>query len=424
MDIKPFQGWRYAAADGNVGDRIAPPYDILSQADKAALLARDERNIVAVDLPHCPPAEVGPDSAYRAAAETLAAWQVDGTMVREGRPALYAYRQDFTWAGRSYQRRAIVAAVRLAAFGEGVWPHEKTFAGPKADRLKLNRATGMQLSPIFGFYEDAPAAAEALFAAVANRPPDLHGELGGVRQRLWAVCDETPVARVREELGGKDLFIADGHHRYTTALNYREELGDLPADHPANFAMFVLAAMDDPGLIILPTHRLIRGLRDFDPRRLAVQARGVLDFAPVELSPEDVADADRFLSPHGPQAMAMAVGPAAWVVTLRDVAVMSQVAPEALPAVRELGVSILHRLVIDRYLADCKTNEMMIDYMADGPAALAAVRAGRADAAFFLPATPLETVAAVARAGGVMPHKSTYFYPKPATGMVLYPLAP
>jgi len=421
MEIRPFQGWRYAATGGDVSAFLAPPYDVLSAADKDLLLAAEPRNVVAVDLPHSPPAADAPDEAYRRAAEALDAWRSEGLLRRDPRPALYAYEQSYAWAGRRHVRRAVVAAVRLRPLGEGIHPHEKTFSGPKADRLKLRRFTGMQMSPVLGFHDGPTDAAEALFAA-AGEAPDAVATLGGVRERLWAVSDPAAVARAADALAGADLFIADGHHRYTTALTYRDGLGDLPADHPANFVMFVLVAADDPGLTVLPTHRVIAGMRDVDAGGFRRLTRGVLDHRAVEITPDDAADAGAFLARFGRGAMGFALGGETIVSRLTDPTAMDRVAAERVPAWRALDVAVLHRLVLDHCLADLKTNRMLIDYVADGRAALAAARAGRADLVCLLQPTPLDAVQRIARAGEVMPHKSTYFYPKAATGMVLYPL--
>ncbi len=426
MEIRPFRGWRFRGRDGDVSVLLAPPYDVLSQADKDALLAREPDNIVGVDLPHVPPGEVGPDSAYEAAGRRLRGWIADGLLQRDPQPALYAYQQDFTWAGKAHRRRAMIAAVRLAEFGQGIWPHEKTFPGPKADRMKLNCATGMQISAVFGFYEDGEEAAERLYSA----PPAeaaTRGCLGGVQENLWPVTDEEAIAAVAASLAERPLFIADGHHRYTTALNYRRSLGQIEDDHPANYVMFVLAAMSDSGLIILPAHRVISGLRDLDLERLALAARRSMSFERVELGEEQVADADGFLRGFGRHAMALAAPDrdgrlVSFVAALKDASLMDQLAADHVPAWRQLDVSVLHRLLVDHYLAECKTNEMFIEYVPDGRAALAAAASGRADLVVFLQATPLQAVRQVALAGAVMPHKSTYFYPKPATGMVLYPL--
>ena len=427
MDVKAFRGWRYGSDSGDVSSVIAPPYDILSQCDKEALLTGDERNIVAVDLPHLPLSEVGPESAYADAADGLRGWIDAGALARDTTPCIYAHEQVFTWAGRQYRRRAMIAAVRLAQFGQGVWPHEKIFSGPKADRMKLTEATGTQLSPVFGFYEDAGAAAKVLFDAVEDAPV-LRARLRGVDESLWAVSDPAVVEGVRQALSAQPVFIADGHHRYTTGLEYRNRLGDIPDDHPANYIMFLLAAMEDPGLIVLPAHRQITGLKGFDMERFVASAGEAVQFERVELGEDDVADADAFLRRFGRHAMAFAArnhrggAVSTYVGRVADGSVMQRMAPDQSDAWRELDVAILHRLLIDRYLAECRTDETFIDYIADGKAVLSAVAEGQADLAVFLQATPLQAVRQIAMSGAVMPHKSTYFYPKPSTGMVLYPL--
>ena len=418
MEIRAFQGWRHRTTDGDVGALIAPPYDVLTQADKDALLASNPANIVAVDLPHWPPKEAAPDDVYAQAARTLLTWQADGRLARDEKPCLYAYQQTYTWAGRTYTRRTMLAAVRLTAFGEGIWPHEHTFAGPKADRLKLSEATGMQISPIFGFFDDSQRATDALYAA-ATGAPDAAGDLGGVREELWAVSDPEVIAAVTAAASGQDLFIADGHHRYTTALNYRDGLGEMPADHPANFIMFAMVAVDDPGLIVLPTHRVIRGLKGFDLAALIDATRGVMEWTDAAPAEADLLDAGAWLSGFGVHAMAFAAGDRVAVGRLTDPAAMQRVAADEIPAWRELDVAILHRLVIDDVLG---AGDAAIDYLADGAAALAEARDGSADLVVLMQGTPLAAVSEIALAGCVMPHKSTYFYPKLATGMVLHPL--
>ncbi len=423
MEIRAFRGWRRHAPDGDVGKLIAPPYDVLSPADKDALLACDERNIVAVDLPHVPAKQVGPDEAYRSAARRLGQWKSEGLLRPEPAPALYAYEQTFRWGGREYVRRVMVAAVRATELGEDVIPHEHTFAGPKADRLKLTQETRMQLSPIFGFFDDPSGAAAGALWSAAGGAPDAHGQLGGVGEKLWAVTDPAVIEKVAAALARAPVFIADGHHRYTTALNYRNALGQIAPDHPANFVMFVLAAMDDPGLIILPTHRVLSGLGGFDLARRVAQTADVMDYQPVELTRDDVADADAWLRGFGPHAMALVAGGErgdAYVATPKDLGPMARLAPDECDAWRELDVSILHRMLLESCLGIAP--DAATEYVADGPEALAAARTGGADLVAFVQATPLASVKQIASVGAVMPHKSTYFYPKLATGMVLYPL--
>ena len=420
MEIRAFRGWRYSVPDGDVSKFIAPPYDVLTAGDKAGLLDGDRRNIVEVDLPHVPPKEVGPEGVYAAAAAALADWKASGLMAQDADASLYAYEQTYTWAGKTYVRRAMIAAVRATALGEDVIPHEHTFAGPKADRLKLTEQTRTQLSPIFGFYDDSAGASEALWSAAAGEP-DLHGQLRDVGEKLWAVSDPDVIAKVAGALRDTPVFIADGHHRYTTAMNYRDSLGDIPADHPANFVTFVLVAMDDPGLIILPTHRLISGLGDFDFAEFVEATSDVMDYEDVRLRGENLADVDAYLRGVGPHAMAFAPNdPTSGCIGVpKDLSVMERLAPDECQAWRDLDVSILQRMLIEDRLAPLAGDDMTIEYSADALAALNTVRTGGADLVVFVQATPLDAVKRIATAGAFMPHKSTYFYPKLATGMVL-----
>lgn len=423
-EIRPFRGWHYR---GDVSSLIAPPYDILSAADKDALLAGSPDNIVAVDLPHVPPKEVGPDAEYQAAAAKLAALQESGVLAQDDRPAVYAYSQSYAWAGKRYMRRALICGVRATEFGQAVWPHEKTFAGPKADRLKLTELTGVQLSPIFGFFDDAAAVSEALWSAATGAPLAC-GELRGVREEIWAVTDPAVISRIAAGLADRKIFIADGHHRYTTALNYRNALaaaGRIDDEHEANFVMFTLVPGNDPGLLVLPTHRLISGLGDsFGCEDLAGETRDLAEWHRLEKADALLADPDAVLAPFGEGAMAFLDrrGSAAYVARLTDAAVMRRLAPDQVDPWRKLDVAILHRLFLDEYVARHATAELKVGYTAHGGEVAEALATGECDMAAVLQGTPLSAVRDIALAHSTMPHKSTYFYPKLATGMVLKPL--
>jgi len=430
MQIRGFRGWRFAGIGGDVSGHIAPPYDILSAAQKQALLGRCARNVVAIDLPHVPPAGAGPDEVYAGAAELLAKWQADGTLVRDDQPSVYVYDQTYTWAGQAYTRRAILAGVRATPLGadQDVIPHEHTFAGPKADRLKLTQATRAQLSPIFGFYHDQSGEVAGILAEQAARDADAVGELAGVSERLWVVSDQAVIDRLAGALANVPAFIADGHHRYTTALNYRDALaaaGEIDDEHEANFVLFALVERDCEGLLVLPTHRLVSGLAgNFSLDALREAAAGFA-WQHVDSAGADLSDADAFLAPYGPGAMAFVAGDGAdlWIGRLTEPQAMADAAPDQCQAWRELDVAILQTLIMDGALAGFKTDETAVTYTPGGEEALLAVRSGKAQLAVIMQGTPAAAVEAVALAGEVMPHKSTYFYPKLSTGMVLKPLA-
>jgi uncharacterized protein (DUF1015 family) len=429
MEIRPFRGWRYRGGpEGDVSALIAPPYDVLGEEDKAALLSRSARNIVAVDLPCVPASGEGPEQAYADAAARLARWQAEGALCQDERPALYVYEQAYKWAGRRHVRRAMIAGVRATPLGHDVIPHEHTFEGPKLDRLRLTRHTRMQLSPIFGFYRDPQGQVGDLLAEVAAGRPASHGHLRGTADRLWRTDDDNVVARIAAALREVPVYIADGHHRYATALSYAQQLragGAIDEAHEANFVMFALVARDDPGLLILPTHRLVSGLSEAFAMPALVAAAPEFTWRRCSVEDVDFSDADGFLARYGPGAMGlMGADPAElWIATLDDPAVMRQAAGEQSDAWRSLDVAVLHKRIIDRAIEPWRTAALTVEYTPDGRAVLAACRSGRAQLGVFLQGTPLEAVEAVADEGGAMPHKSTYFYPKLATGMVLKPLA-
>ena len=430
MDIRPFRGWRFRVPSGSdVSAFIAPPYDILSAQAKAALLARNKDNIVAVDLPHVPPSEAGPDAVYAAAAERLRGWVAQGVLCREDKPSIYAYQQEFELAGKQYTRRSMICSIRLAPFGQEVLAHEHTFAGPKADRLKLTEHARMQLSPIFGFFKDPEGnAMTRLWAATRKRSPNAVGTLGGVKETLYAVKDEHAIHDIRLGLAGEPVFIADGHHRYTTALNYRDTLlreGKIDLTHPANYVMFVLAERSDPALLVLPTHRLIRGMKaDFSVTKL-MAAASEFSWRKVPMDRVDFRDGGESVGRLGPHAFALldAKSGQLWIAKLEDQQAMKDAAPDASDAWRDLDVAILHKLLIEKALAKwTKAEPPTIEYTHDGQAVLAACGGGKAQLGILLAGTPIGAIESIARAGDAMPHKSTYFYPKLATGLVFMPL--
>lgn len=422
MDIRPFRGWRYPT--GDVSNVIAPPYDVLNQGDKDALLDRSRTNIVAVDLPHMPPKELGPDEVYQAAADRLATWKAEGVLVQEDAPALYAYEQTYTWAGKTYHRRAMLCGLRAAPLGTDVIPHEHTFDGPKADRLRLTETTQMQLSPIFGFYRDPTGKniTDMLFASVGQ--PLLTGELNGVREALWVVDDAGTIAEIQAALANTPAYIADGHHRYTTAMNYAKRLreeGTIDSEHETNFVLFCLVSRDDAGLLVLPTHRVIAGLKQ--PLQTAQlqpmlgEGWRVQDF---EVS-GDLADADAAMTDLPANSMIVVTPDGAKAVSLLDPRLMQEKARTMSEPWRTLDVAILHELLLPA-IGALAEGEPDVTYTPNGNAARDAVRSGEADAAVLMRGTPVTAVEAVADEGESMPHKSTYFYPKLATGMVLKPL--
>ncbi|MEX2219472.1 MAG: DUF1015 domain-containing protein, partial [Phycisphaerales bacterium] len=278
--VFPFRAVQFKSGSGDVSSLVAPPYDVLDARTKAALLMKDQHNIVAVDLPHTPAKELGPPAEYEGAAGVYGEWLSSGILSRRERPAMFAYRQTFSAgagrgaAGAKLQRTGMACTVEAAPFGAraggGILPHEETFSGPKEDRLALMRATRAQLSPIFGLFADeGGGGTEVVRSITVRRAADLTATMiDGVVHEVWTVEDPAEIGAYQRALAGQDVFIADGHHRYTTALNYLKELGQrgpVAPEHPARRCMMVMVGMSDPGLAIWPTHRVLGGMRGYSP---------------------------------------------------------------------------------------------------------------------------------------------------------------
>ncbi len=424
-EIRPFAAIRYAseATHGDLSSRLAPPYDVLDVEDKRRLLERDPRNFVAIDLPHVPAKAAGPPEVYQQAHATFEQWLSDGTLVRDRRPALYVYHQRYTHAGRTYVRRKFFARLRLEPFGRGgVFPHEQTFGGPKEDRLALTRAVQANLSPIFALYSDPENRVIERLEQAKPAEPLAVGTLEGVENLLWAVTDDDVIEQVRRLMEEKPVFIADGHHRYGTALQYRDELrqqqGELPADHPANFVLTVLCGMEDPGLLILPTHRVLAGVTGVtellcgDPR-LRVEPFEVAD---VEQVPQQLAE-------YGPQAIALFEAGRWHVVRPAAEDLLDALEPDHSPAWRRLALALLHAYVIDRRIVPelLSGRPPLIEYVKSAAAAVQKAQ-DCGGCAFLLQPTTMDELRAVCQAGDLMPQKSTFFYPKLASGLVVHSL--
>jgi uncharacterized protein (DUF1015 family) len=428
--IRPFSGIRYAKQFADVSPVIAPPYDVLDESQKAALQSKHPNNIVNVDLPWMPPKAVGPDSAYEKANLTLRAWLDSGILVRDRRPALYPYSQTFTWGEKTFHRRGFICLVKLTPFGEDVIPHEKTYKGPIEDRLKLMRATGMQLSPIFGLFADPRGQVTSLLYANAGRP-EQSGTFDSVKNDLWSVIDAEVEIKIQDLMKARPIYIADGHHRYTTALQYQhDELnragGTLPPSHPANYCMFVLVGMHDDGLLILPTHRLIGGMQGFDMQIFRNAIKDHFDIEEVHMRPEqfdDIAqtDASRALHQFG---LYEGATRRFYLLKLKNLDVLKTLEPKQSEPWRHLDVAILQRYLLDEVLQPefAAPNELVKGYTADAATISREVTGQKYQIALMLRPTPLSALEELGKHNEVMPQKSTYFYPKLATGLVMNPL--
>ena len=406
--VAPFQGERYAAVE-RLSSLIAPPYDVIDQAERARYAALDADNIVHVMLPEAPPGHPD-DDRYDVAAERLAAWRRAGVLRRDSRPVLYVLAQDFTLpTGERCERRGLFAAVAAEGYEpRRVRPHERTHAGPKADRLALMRATATNIESIFLLAPDRDQALANAVAAASQGTPDATAELNGVGIRLWIVRDPSPFP-----LPPSPLYIADGHHRYETASAYAQE-------HPAaDRVLALIVSAQDPGLAVLPTHRVIFGTgRELD--RMLPRWREWFDVQPLAAGRDPVTT----LASLGRDRTACLVADRARVLALL---LKPGALPDRLPspaqstAVGDLDVARIESLVVKEVLG-AGTTTPIVRYVADAKEALGMVQHGGAAVAVLLNPTKVERVFAVADAGDVMPPKSTYFVPKVPSGLVLRPV--
>jgi uncharacterized protein (DUF1015 family) len=415
-DVQPLRALHYdPAVVGPLAGVVAPPYDVIDADQRTELIARSRYNVVAVDLPQ------GEPDRYTAAGELFERWQRDGALVRDAEPALWAHTQDYTGPdGHERTRRGFFCRVRIEDYGAGrVRPHERTHPGPKEDRLRLTRATRANVSPIFSLYSDPSHAAWKALSPATQRPPwaDIT-DADGTVHRLWRVLDASAIAAVQAATRDAELLIADGHHRYETMQAYAQEQR---GRGEARYILMCLVALEDPGLTVFPTHRLIAGLSD--ERRQALEQALERDFNVVEVPVEEIAPADG----EGPLQLGYIDGRdgRALRLTIKDQAIADAALPEHSEAYRHLDTGVLETLVLKNalgYSDDDIAHFNGLFYARDTAEALAMVRSGEYDAAFLMRPTPIGQVREVAAAGENMPPKSTYFFPKLLTGLLFNPL--
>ncbi|MFZ5762758.1 MAG: DUF1015 domain-containing protein [Thermodesulfobacteriota bacterium] len=443
--IAPFRGLRYNLAKiPNMEAVVTPPYDVIDAGAQAAFMAKNPYNMIHLDLSKNVKADQLTEARYAGAKQLFEAWQAEGVLVRDEQPAIYIYHVEYGLpSGERRTRKGLLAQVRLAEFSEGiVKPHEKTFANVTGDRLRLLDTCHAQFSPIFSLYSDAEGA--ILARLDAGKPEALCSatDHDGCVHRLWRVTEPAALTAVQEMFREKALYIADGHHRYTTALQFRalmrERLGSVPPESPYNHTMMYICPMEEPGLAVLPTHRLVRA-----PGRLAVEdllARFAEAFGVEEIDgggremliaelfdrmSEAAAGQTRFGFYH-------AAADRSFLLTMKEGA-MERLAGHHPEALRDLDVVALSDLIFDKFLTLDKSRCVqgdLLEYYSDADEALdvavkeVQVASEYTPLLFLMNATLVSQVRRVADEGLVMPHKSTFFYPKLLTGLLLNKIVP
>lgn len=425
--IQPFAAIRYTTPE--VSNLIAPPYDVLSEPDKKLLLAKDDHNIVAIDLPHMPPKSAGPDVVYEQAAGEMTSWLDIRAIGRDPAPAIYVYHQTYKHVGKGLTRRMFFCRLRLEPLGSGsVFAHEETFGGPKEDRLKLTLATRCNLSPIFGLYPDAKNELSQLLDAEINRDPDQSGVLEGIQNKLWVVTDDLAIEAAQKMMAEKPIFIADGHHRYSTALMFRqqqvEQLVEPASDDPINFVLAVLCSMEDPGALIQPYFRTIVDLPGLTSVKLRELVGETFHWTPIP-KPASAEELARRLAESDSQAVALyfAEEKVCAIATPAQSDLLAHYEPRRSPAWRGLAYAVFHRYLIDEIIqpALSPSGPVTLHYHKNMQEAIADAQASNG-VAVLPPAVSMSQLKDVCLAGELMPQKSTYFFPKLATGLVINPL--
>ncbi|HUB06884.1 MAG TPA: DUF1015 domain-containing protein [Myxococcales bacterium] len=439
LEIAPLRALRYTDT-AHLSRLIAPPYDVISPEQRERLAALDPHNVVELILPKERAGDGPADNKYVRAGRAFRQWIAEGVLHADPEPGLYALHQRFEWGGRAHVRKGFLARLRLRPFSDGVvLPHERTLSGPKADRLEIFKQTRANLSPIFSLYPDDRGEVDALLQAAVDRPADATATSddghGPIEHRLWRVSGAA-VDRVREAMAPRRAYIADGHHRYETALNYAkwiDEQGRADPKAPHHFVLSFFCGMADPGLLILPTHRLLHSLAGFEAAKLLGDAARwfTVERLPGDpRTPAGLAQALAKLAESGkahPSFLAISEkGARADLLSLRADGPLGEVAElPARPELRSLDVTVLHALLLQHVLhlsPQSQERQENLRYVKDAAEGVAAVASGSAQLAFLLNPTLMHQVREVAEAGEVMPQKSTFFYPKLPSGLVFNPL--
>ncbi len=437
--IAPFQGVLYnQARAGSIDKLVCPPYDIISSSEQQDLYRKSPYNVIRLEYGFASPADTEEDNRYTRAGAVLKDWSSSGVLQQDAAPAFYIYEMEYG-SGESVKKlRGLICLVRIEDYDSGVVkPHETTLSGPKTDRLNLLRACKASFSQIFSLFPDPRGTVAGVVNAVGGKPDREVKCNDGVTHRIWPLTGAGDIETIVRELADKQIFIADGHHRYDTALNYRNErrkqAGSFTGEEGYNYVAMFLARIEDPGLTILPAHRALFNLTDFDPAKFEDDLNRYFNIERIDFDKRSEAkDLSTILDTMKHRAdRAHVFGirvrgeHSYYLLTLRNEADMDDLLPAKSPAYRKLDVSILHHLIIDRLLGvRMETHKLglNIEYIKDAEEADQRVHDGKAEIVFFMNPTKVREVQDVAASGERMPQKATYFYPKLLTGLVIHKL--
>jgi len=429
-EIQAFRGIRYDLGHvGSLSDVVCPPYDVISSQLQEELYRRHPYNFVRLELNRISPTDDEADNRYTRAGRLFRQWQAEGVLFTEADPALYVYHQEFSVSGHSFLRRGFMSRMRLSRFGEGmVFPHEETMSGPKWDRYMLTAVCKANLSQIFGLYPDPEQQVQAILEeAIAGQPPLEAVDHLGVVHRMWPVTNVDVISRVSALIGPKPVFIADGHHRYETACQWRDQVyesGALSLDHPANYVLMTLIAMEDPGLVVLPTHRLFAEGPELSAQTVQERLGGYFTLRLVGKGPGDTLGVwEELATQPRPESLALYTRQdSQWTLlipTEEGREKMAELAKDHGPDWQALSVAILHRLVLHLLGVE---QPIQTKYVHLAEEVAQELETGYFPLAALVQPATVEQIRAVSMAGERMPAKSTYFYPKLLSGLVINPL--
>ncbi|RJQ31348.1 MAG: DUF1015 domain-containing protein [Actinobacteria bacterium] len=404
MTTVPFKAIRYNQSKVPLEKVVAPPYDVISPKRQEELFCLHPNNVVRLILGKENPADNEQDNRYTRSAADFHKWLDEGVLKADEKEAYYVYEQTFNWHKQTYIRTGVIAKVKLRELGDGIYPHEKTMPKAKADRYKLTEAAKANFSPVFALYESKDNVAR-LLRSIKHRPSDISiVDDRGIWDKIWVVDEPSQVQRITEAIQGNDIFIADGHHRYETALNFYKNHPDIES---AAYVMMMLIEMSDEGLVVLPAHRVV-SLGSYSDDSLLDKLKYFFDIKPIDEDIDKVLDLlHHSQSVHG---FVMLLQDKFYQLSFRNARELTDL---------DFDVTILHKFVLEDILRiDSSMIEERVVFTKEPSEAYKLAGAPRT-AAFFLNPTPIEALKRVARAHQTMPQKSTYFYPKPLSGLVI-----
>lgn len=413
-EIKAFKGMRYTSAAGDLNALVCPPYDIISDSQREKYIEENPCNIIRLELPK------GGDERYKEAGKTLKDWLDREIFSCDKEDSIYVYEMLFSANGARNRLKGFVSLVKLVEFSEGVvLPHEETLSKAKEDRFNLMSETFCNFSQIYSLYMDEDGSTYNIIDGCSKGAPDMEvTDLDGTVHRMWKVSDSGVIKSVTEAFKDKKLYIADGHHRYETALNFHKKHGT----ESSGYIAMMLVNMENKGLVVFPTHRIVKNLENFSPEKVIEDCKPYFDIAEAPGEERMQAALNKFYD-EGKKAFAMYTGYGkCYVMTLKDESAVKKLLPEMSEAYCGLDVTVLHSLVLERILGIDKenmANQKNLTYTRSRGEALEAVDMDGADCSFILNPTKVSEIRDVAAAGEKMPQKSTYFYPKLITGLVM-----